>query len=300
VTPTVSDLSRLGTLSEATATLESAGVENARQDAEWLLASVLGLERFSLYLDAGRELSAADTVRYRALVARRAARVPVQYLLGFEEFYGVRIAVSPDVLIPRPETEGLVQWATEILRDEPAPAIADIGTGSGAIACALARSLPRLRALAVERSLPALAVAAFNVRELGLARQVKLLAGDLLDPFRPCGLDLVIANPPYLPTEVVASLPPEVSLFEPHQALDGGPDGMAVMRRIIAGAPSVLRPGGCLMMEIGEEQAGPLASLLAAEGFRGIEARRDLAGRERYITGRWAEAPAVVPRRLLE
>jgi release factor glutamine methyltransferase len=295
VTPAVSDLTRLGALSEATAILQSEGVENARQDAEWLLAAVLGLERFGLYLDPGRELSPAEALQYRALVARRAARVPVQYLLGFEEFYGVRVAVNPDVLIPRPETEGLVQWATEILRDEAAPVIADIGTGSGAIACALARSLPTLRVLAVERSIPALAIAALNVRELGLSRRVKLVAGDLLEAFRPSCLDLVVANPPYLPTAVVGSLPPEVSAFEPRQALDGGPDGMAVLRRIVAGAPCALRPGGCLMMEIGEEQAGPLASLLAAEGFSGIQARRDLAGRERYIAGRWADTSAIAP-----
>jgi release factor glutamine methyltransferase len=297
VTPAVLDSSRLGALREATTVLECAGIETARQDAEWLLASVLGLERFGLYLDPGRGLSRAESAEYRGVVARRAARVPLQYLLGFEEFYGVRVAVSPDVLIPRPETEGLVRWAAEILRDEPAPVIADIGTGSGAIACALARSLPRLRVLAVERFIPALAVAASNVRKLGLSRQVKLLAGDLLTPFRPCRLDLVIANPPYVPTSVVASLSPEVAAFEPRQALDGGPDGMAVIRRLIAGAPAVLRPRGFLMMEIGEDQGGPLASLLAAEGFGGIEARRDLAGRERYIAGRWAYAPAVAPGR---
>ncbi len=257
MTRTVSELSRLGALSEATAALETAGVETARQDAEWLLASVLGGERFALYLDPRRELSPGEAGRYRALVARRTARVPLQHLLGFEEFRGVRLAVTPDVLIPRPETEGLVQWALEILRHEPAAVIADIGTGSGAIACALAGSLPELRVVAVERSLPALAVASFNVRRLGLSRRVTLVAGDLLEPFGALRLDLVIANPPYIPTAVVASLPPEVSRFEPRQALDGGPDGMAVIRRIITTAPLVLRPRGWLMMEIGEDQAGP-------------------------------------------
>jgi release factor glutamine methyltransferase len=295
MTQLVSDLSRFEALSEATVTLERAGVGGARQDAEWLLASALGLERFGLYLEPERALSGDQALHYRALVARRAARVPLQHLLGFEDFHGVRVAVSPDVLIPRPETEGLVQWAIEILCHEPAPVIADIGTGSGAIACALARSLPRLCVLAVERSLPALAIAALNVRELGLSRRVKLVAGDLLEPFRPRGFDLVIANPPYLPTAVVTSLPPEVSAFEPRLALDGGPDGMAVMRRIIAATRAVLRADGCLMMEIGEEQAGPLATLLAAEGFSGIEARRDFAERERYIAGRWTSAPAGAP-----
>jgi release factor glutamine methyltransferase len=297
VTRAVSELSRLGVLSEATGVLQAAGIETARQDAEWLLASVLGLERFALYLDPGRELSAAEARRYRALVGRRGERVPLQYLLGFEDFHGLRLAVTPAVLVPRPETEGLVQWALEILRDEPAAFIADIGTGSGAIACALAKSLAALRVLAVERSVAALAIALLNVRTLGLSGRVKLVAGDLLEPFGSVRLDLVIVNPPYVPSAVLASLPPEVSVFEPREALDGGPDGMAVIRRIIRGAPSVLKPGGRLMMEIGEEQAGPLASLMAAEGFTGIQARRDLAGRERYIAGQWAETGSPTPAR---
>jgi len=240
-------------------------------------------------------------VRYRALIARRAAREPLQYLLGSECFHGLRLAVTPDVLIPRPETEGLVEWAVEVLRDLPAASVvADIGTGSGAVACALARSLPRVEVLAVERSIGALTVASLNIRTLGLSRRVRLLAGDLLEPLGSvCGaLDLVIANPPYIPSAVVGSLPPEVSSFEPRLALDGGPDGMAVIRRIIAGAPSVLRRRGWLMMEIGHDQAGPLASLMAAEGFTGIQARRDLCGVERYIAGQWAEASVSAPRRI--
>lgn len=297
MTPTLSTQSRLGALEGATAVLEGAGVERPRQDAEWLLASVLGVERFGVYLEPERGLSGAEALHYRSLVARRAERAPLQHLLGFEEFHGVRMAVSPDVLIPRPETEGLVRWVTEILRGEQAPVIVDVGTGCGAIACALASSLSALRALAVERSWAALAVAAKNVRALGLSRRVKLLAGDLLEPFQRCDLDLVVANLPYIPSRVVTTLPPEVSRFEPRLALDGGADGMALLRRLIVSAPAVLRPGGSLVMEIGEEQAGPLASLLAAEGFTGIESRRDLAGRERYIAGRWASEPVATPRR---
>jgi release factor glutamine methyltransferase len=297
VTRTLSRQSRLEAIEEATAVLEGAGVEHPRQDAEWLLASVLGVERFGVYLDPARELSRAEGLHYRSLVARRAGRAPLQHLLGFEEFHGVRLAVSPDALIPRPETEGLVRWVTEILRGEPTPVIVDVGTGTGAIACSLAHGLPALRVLAVDRSWSALAVAAKNVRALGLSGRVTLLAGDLLEPFRPCGLDLVVANLPYVPSRVVPSLPPEVSSFEPRLALDGGADGMALLRRLIVSAPAVLRSGGSLVMEIGEEQAGPLASLLAAEGFTGIESRRDLAGRERYIAGRWASEPVIAPRR---
>jgi release factor glutamine methyltransferase len=233
-----------------------------------------------------------EAARYRELLARRAAREPLQYLLGWEDFHGLRLAVSPDVLVPRPETEGLVQWAMEALAGRPDPAIADLGTGSGAIACALARAIPAAEVLAVEVAAGALAVASRNVRELGLSARVRLLAGDLFAPLGSlsASLDLVVANPPYLPSALIASLPPEVSRHEPRAALDGGPDGLGVIRRIVVGAPAVLKPGGWLLMEIGEDQAGSVASLMAAEGFSGIRARRDLNGVERYIGGRWEQA----------
>jgi release factor glutamine methyltransferase len=278
-------------LARGAAALEQAGLAAARPEAEWLLASVLGVERYALYLDPARRLSAAEAARYRDLVARRAAREPLQYLLGWEDFHGLRLAVTPGVLVPRPETEGLVQWALELLAGRPHPVIADLGTGSGAIACALAHARPAAEVLAVEASAGALAVASRNVRALGLSARVRLLAGDLFAPLGAlrASLDLVVANPPYLPSAVIPSLPPEVSRHEPRAALDGGPDGLAVLRRIVAGAPAVLKPGGWLLMEIGEEQAGPLASLMAAEGFSGIRARRDLNRVERYIGGRWEE-----------
>lgn len=280
-------------LARAAAALEGAGIQTARPEAEWLLAGLLGVERFALYLDPARRLSDDEAARYRALVERRARREPLQYLLGWEDFHGMRLAVTGDVLVPRPETEGLVEWAVEVLAGRPGPAIADLGTGSGAIACALARAVPTAEVLAVEISAGALAVASRNVRELGLAARVRLLAGDLFSPLgsRPASLDLVVANPPYLPSAVIASLPPEVSRHEPRAALDGGPDGLGVIRRIVTGAPAVLKPGGWLLLEIGEDQAGPIASLMAAEGFSGIRARRDLNHVERYIGGR-RESPA--------
>lgn len=280
---------------EATAMLELAGIESARQDAEWLLAAVLGAKRFALYLEPRREVAEAEAERYFALVRRRAARTPLQHLSGFEDFHGLRFVVTRDVLVPRPETEGLVDWALNVLHDQPAAAIADVGTGSGVIACTLAHRRPGARVLAIDRSLSALAVASINVRALGLSRRVKLMAGDLLAPLGSRGrrLDLVITNPPYIPSASLRGLPPEVARFDPREALDGGPDGMAVSRRIIMEAASVLRRGGWLMLEIGEEQAGPLASLMAAEGFTQIEARRDLLGAERYLGGRWADGAAV-------
>ena len=282
--------------------LAACGIPTARQDAEWLLAAVLGVERFDLYREPGREVTDAAADRYQALLDRRAAHEPLQHLLGFEDFRGLRLRVGPDVLVPRPETEGLVEWAIEALGDRPDAVIADVGTGSGAIACALAAALPRARVLAVECSPRALAVARVNVGALGLADRITLLEGDLLAPLASWRgrVDAIVANPPYLPAGVIASLPREVSAFEPRLALDGGPDGLRVFRRLVAAAPPLLRPGGWILMEIGEDQAGALASLMAAEGFTAIASRQDLRGVERYIGGRLPGpgVPALVLRRV--
>ncbi|MGH7300549.1 MAG: N5-glutamine methyltransferase family protein, partial [Candidatus Rokuibacteriota bacterium] len=146
-------------LQRGAAALEAAGIEAARPEAEWLLAALLGVERLALYLDPARRLQAAEVARYRALIERRARREPLQYLLGWEDFHGLRLAVGPDVLVPRPETEGLVEWAVEVLAGLPEPVLADLGTGSGAIACAVARAIPAAEVLAVELAAGALAVA---------------------------------------------------------------------------------------------------------------------------------------------
>jgi len=285
-------------LAEGTRRLALAGLDCARQDALRLMAQALGTDRLTVYVEPRRPVDARAAASFRALVDRRAGHEPVQHILGFEEFCGLKIAVTPDVLIPRPETEGLVERALELLADRPGALVADIGTGSGAIACALAAARADLEVLAVDQSLGALAVASDNVRALGLASRVRLLAGDLFGPLASLAdsLDMVVANPPYCPSGVIPTLPAEVERFEPRMALDGGPDGMRVLRRIIAEAPRFLRPGAWLLMEIGEEQAGPLASLMAAEGFSSIGARRDLRDVERYIEGRWGEGAASAPR----
>jgi release factor glutamine methyltransferase len=296
-------------LAEGARRLTQAGLPTARQDAEWLLAAVLGVERLALYLEPERGLAEADGGRYRALVARRAGHEPLQHLLGYEDFRGLRLRVTPDVLIPRPETEGLVAWALELLNAMSAdlelrngmsadwgragaisgpPLMADIGTGSGAIACALATERPDARVLATEVSPAALTVAEGNVRALGLADRVRLLAGDLLEPLaaEPGRLAMIVANAPYLPSGILPSLPREVFGFEPRQALDGGPDGLAVIRRLLAAAPAALRPGGWLVLEIGEDQSATVAGLMEAQGFVDVAAREDLRGVTRYLAGR--------------
>jgi len=293
VAPTVRAL-----LGDAIARLGRAGLPTARQDAEWLLATQLGVERFSLYLEPERTLPPDAVERLHALLERRAGHEPLQHLLGFEDFRGLRLRVTPDVLIPRPETEGLVEWALELLDAMSAdwgraaaisgpPLMADIGAGSGAIACALAAARPAVQVFAVEASPAALAVAAKNVYALGLVGRVRLMRGDLVTPLAAQAgrLAMIVANLPYLASAVIPTLPREVRDFEPRAALDGGPDGLGLLRRLVTAAPAVLRPGGRLVLEIGEEQAGALASLMAAEGFTGIASRVDLRGIERYIAG---------------
>jgi release factor glutamine methyltransferase len=287
VSAVLSAVSAVGLLREGMARLEAAGVGTPRREAEWLLGGVLGLSRAELFAGPRREPDLAAAARFREAVERRRAGEPIQYILGVEEFCGLRLRVMPAVLIPRQETEGLVDWAVDLVRAAPHALVADVGTGSGAIACAMAAAGPGLRLVGLDRSAGALAVAAGNVRSLGLGSRVRLVCGDLLAPLAG-GRDLhaIVSNPPYLPSAVIPRLPREVAAFEPRQALDGGPDGMAAIRGIVAEAPRVLRPGGWLVMEIGEDQAGPVASLMAAAGFRDLEARRDLRGVERYIAGR--------------
>jgi release factor glutamine methyltransferase len=282
--PTVGSL-----LAGAIGALEGAGLCTARQDAEWLLADVLGLERFRLYLDPDGEVPTKAAEAFRSQIGRRAAGEPLQHVLGYEEFRGLPLRTTPAALIPRPETELLVDWALALERAEgPWRVAVDVGTGTGAIACALAVALPGLRVLAVDRSLGALALAAVNVRALGLQGQVSLLAGDLLEPLAGLvsAVDLVISNPPYIPTASLSSLPVEVREWEPREALDGGADGMDVHRRLVARVTPVLRPAGWLLMEMGEGQAEPLRRRMEASGFERVEVRRDLRGVERMIGGR--------------
>jgi release factor glutamine methyltransferase len=266
--------------------LAGAGIPTARQDAEWLLAHAGGVDRRALYVDPDRIPAEAEVRRYRDLLARRARQEPLQYLLGFEDFHGLRLRVTPDVLIPRPETEALVDWAIALLPVGVPRLVADVGTGSGAVACALAVAAPAVTVVAIDSSLAALEVARDNA--LALGARVRVVAGDLLGPLpaRPPVLDMIVANPPYLPTAIIPSLPREVAEFEPRVALDGGSDGTRTLRRLIIGARAVLKPGGWLVLEIGEDQGGALASLMAAEGFTGIAARRDFRDAERYVAGR--------------
>jgi release factor glutamine methyltransferase len=249
-------------LAAAVARLAAAGVVEARADAEVLLAHVLGTTRTGLVLAAGRALEDGAAVHYDALVARAAAREPVHYLVGEREFWSMPLVVDRRVLIPRPVTELLVETA---LRVAPrAWRICDVGTGSGAIAAALARERPAAAVWASDRDRGALAVARANLARH--APRVMLACGDLTAAFRRGAFDLVVANLPYVANAELPTLAPEVRDHEPRLALSGGPDGLALLRRLVAAVPDVLMAGGWLVVECGRGQAPAVREALAAGG----------------------------------
>jgi release factor glutamine methyltransferase len=275
-------------LDEAVRVLARAGVERSRVEAEWLLAGLLGVGRARLGLDAHRRLAAPQTQRYEDAVRRRARREPLQRILGWEQFRGLAVRLTPDVLVPRPETELLVDWALELL-PTPTPGgqlrAIDVGTGSGCIACALASERADVEVAAVEVSPAAAMVAKRNARALRL--DVRVLVSDLLTATADTSMDLIVANLPYVPDALIDTLAPEVSEHEPRLALSGGADGLAVIRRLPSDAYRVLRPRGALAVEtLGAAQAQDVASLLGTIGFVDVAIRGDLAGVQRFVGGR--------------
>ncbi|HVV50416.1 MAG TPA: peptide chain release factor N(5)-glutamine methyltransferase [Polyangia bacterium] len=254
-----------------------------RLDAELLVAHALGLPRVQLYVQFDRPLLADELGAIRALIKRRQAGESVAYLVGKKEFWGLDFAVDARVLVPRPDTETLIEEARERLAGAASPRIADLGTGSGAIALTLAKLFPAAAVFAVDVSPAALEVARANAERLGLP--VTFLEGDLTAPLAAeAPFSLLAANLPYIPTGDMQTLPPEVK-SEPALALDGGPDGLLLVRRLVAAAPALLAPGGALVLEIGAGQAGATADLLGAAGFADVRVRRDLGGIERVVSG---------------
>jgi release factor glutamine methyltransferase len=260
------------------------GIEGGRLDAEMLLADALKLDRVGLYLNFDRPLSAEEQAVFRQRVARRAKREPVQYILGETEFWSLTLRVTPDVLIPRADTEVLVEEALKKVSGDCA--LLDVGTGSGAIALALAGELPEARVEAVDVSPAALAVAGDNARRHGLADRIVFRQADLHGlsggPYH-----LVVANPPYIPAGDMAGLMPEVRDFEPHLALRGGDDdGLAAYRSLAAAASRLLHPGGWFLVEVGIGQAEAVQQLFAQTGLTVILVRDDYAGVPRVVGGR--------------
>ena len=268
-------------LAEAAAELERAGVPSPRVDAEWLLADALGVSRTALYAD-GTEALTDDVLRvFRDSLARRAAREPLAYVLGEWGFRNLTLNVDENVLIPRPETEVLVERCLGLLAPLAEPCVLDVGVGSGAIALAIAHEHPGARVVATDHSASALAVAEKNRGRIGAGDRVELVEGELFagleGPF-----DLVVSNPPYVDPGEVAALQPEVRLYEPREALVA----TGVTERIADGAPAVLVPGGALVLEVADGMAGRIAADLEQRGYEQVTITEDLAGRERVVDGR--------------
>lgn len=265
------------------------GVESARLDAEVLLAHVLETDRISLYVNFERELEEAELARFRTALRRRASRMPVPYITGSREFMSLDFAVNEHVLIPRPETEILVETVRDRLMhaSKERPRIADIGTGSAAIACSLAVLLPDARILASDISPEALDVAMENVKRHGLEGRVVCMQGDLLEVLALGTewelVDAIVSNPPYIPLAELDALSPEISEYEPRAALDGGADGLKYYRKLAQSAARKLADDGFVALEVGDRQALDVIGIVEESGFMNVETVDDYSGTARVV-----------------
>lgn len=262
--------------------------DHPRRSAEWLLSSATGLSRVELYAYHDRPLSPEERACYRTLVAKRAEGMPLQYVTGEMPFRHLIVHVEPGVFIPRPETEVLVDVALEHLSGVSDPVVVDLCTGSGCVAVSIASEHPTARVWAVDLSEAAVATTVRTAGNAKVAERVHTLHGDLFDPL-PSELsgtvDVIVSNPPYIPSADLPDLPAEVLGFEPHLALDGGADGLDVFRRIAEAADAWLAPGGGLAVEL-DSRCTSVAAAELRERFTAVTVRRDLAGRERIVYAR--------------
>jgi len=265
------------------------GAGNPRLSAEWLLSAATGLSRVELYAYHDRPLSAEERGAFREGIERRAAGEPLQYVTGEMPFRHLVLKVRPGVFIPRPETELLVDEALSAVRDIAQPTVVDLCAGSGAVAVSVGYERAEARVYATELAPIAAEVAAENAARVGVGERVTILRGDLFAPL-PRDLlgrvDAVVSNPPYIPTGDLPSLPAEVAGFEPGLALDGGPDGLDVARRIAAEAPQWLTEGGALAMELDETRVGAMAEELLEANWHEVRVAADLTGADRIVFGR--------------
>jgi release factor glutamine methyltransferase len=286
-----SKMTGLDLLQWATETLKDHQVENPRLNAELLLAHSLNLNREELYVRLHQELKEGEKGVLERFIQRRISGEPLQYILGLQEFWSISFKVDPRVLIPRPETELLVEQSLRILSErtfEQDPAVLEIGTGSGAIAIALAKEVTHIFLVATDISRNALALAKENARAAGVQDRIRFVNSDLLDPFPPSreakAFDLILSNPPYIVRSEIASLAKEVRDYEPVIALDGGKDGLEFYRRLVSQAPSSLRQGGWLLLEVGQGQAERVAEQIRERRtFLEPQILPDLAGIERVV-----------------
>jgi release factor glutamine methyltransferase len=264
--------------------LRDAGVPNDLLDAQTLLAHALGQDRTYLVINFNQQLSDELLSQYQILIERRAAGEPLQYIVGKQAFFGLDFEVTPDVLIPRPETELLVEETLRLAASLDQPVIIDVGTGSGCIAVTLARELEDAQVIALDISPAALAVARRNARRNGVEDRIELLESDLLRGVNPdCKADFILSNPPYVAASELPTLQREVRDWEPHVALTDFADGLRFYRRLLTEAPSYLKPGGYLLFEMGYQQAEAIKALVDCNVWREPKALRDWQGIERTL-----------------
>jgi release factor glutamine methyltransferase len=269
--------------------LQQKGSESPRLDSEVLLAHALDCKRIDLYTRHTEEAPTQGRERFRALIRQRLEGCPVAYLVGRKEFFSLEFEVNRAVLIPRPDTECVVVECLRLAKDVAEPAILDIGTGSGCLAVAVAKHHKTAQVTAADISPEALAVASRNAVKHGVVERIRFLQSDLFAAV-PAGerFDFILSNPPYIPHDDIAKLPPGVRDYEPHRALDGGPDGFAVLYRLVAEAPAHLKPGGWLLLEIGSPQENPARERIERNnGYELEKTIHDGSGHPRVLMARW-------------
>lgn len=272
-------------LAAAAGQLAAGEVAEPRREAASLLMFALNRDKAYLVAHSDAGISRPDEDRYFSYIARRASREPFQYITGHQEFYALDLLVTPDVLVPRPETEVLVADAIRLLSASRAPRLLEIGVGSGCISIAALFNVPAASGLAVDISSAALAVARLNVDKHRLANRVTLRTGNVYEGIDG-QFDLIASNPPYIPDEQIPLLQPEVGRFEPHSALAGGPGGLDIIRRIVDGAPKLLKADGYLLIEIGFDQAERVKGLFDPAVWQSVDFLTDLQGIERVVRAR--------------
>jgi release factor glutamine methyltransferase len=280
--------------------LEKKGIESPRLSAEILLAHQLQIDRVKLYLRFDQPLHEREVAGYRLLVKRRLSREPIQYITGVQEFWSMDFTVGPHVMVPRPETELLVEHALALCRGEgstgdPCTRVLDLGTGCGAIAVAIARELEGVAVWASDVSQEALDMARRNAKKHGVEEKIEFVLSDLWQGFSNPQLtfDLIVSNPPYIRPEVMDSLPPEVREYEPRHALDGGDEGMYYIREIIQEAPRRLNPGGWILLEMDPDQTKEALGLVEANNSYGQKARiKDYSHNHRVVMAQKIDEPS--------
>ncbi|HMJ09171.1 MAG TPA: peptide chain release factor N(5)-glutamine methyltransferase [Pyrinomonadaceae bacterium] len=273
-------------LTEAAAALGAAGIPEHARESSSLAQFALRKDRVFLISNPEYEPNADELARFQNALARRLSREPLQYITGRQEFYGLDLTVTPDVLIPRPETEMLVEKAIELLRDTETPEFAEIGIGSGCISISTLVNATASRAAAVDISPAAIEVARNNAEIHGVSGRLELVESDLFAQFPARRFDLIVSNPPYVPATDLDGLQPEVKSFEPRIALTDGDDGTSIIRRIISGAPAFLKPGGFLVIEIGFDQSPAVSGFLDPAIWTQVEFFPDFQGFPRMLVAR--------------